>query len=243
MTIPHVQHTPYAGEFTYDLRYNVFYQKDPHNYILALGIQQLKSLGSSSLLDIYLTQGNVVEPHYHQNASELVYCISGEAVVSLMDPFRKELIELPIKPGQVANVPQGWWHYEIATTPRTHLLAIFDTDTPEVIFGSDILRLTPPHAWTHAYGLNEPLMREALAPIQQTTIIGPPMPKDCPPTGAAYASPAEYGQTGQPYPLPTYHQQGYSQSSYAPYGYNPQAYTAYAQGAYGPQQNPAHYNR
>lgn len=106
-------------------------------------MNQLNTLENTSLLDIYLSTGNVVEPHIHQNAAELVYCISGSAVVSLLNPFTNQILNLPIKPGQVANIPQAWWHYEIATADNTHLLAIFDAPTPEVIFGSDILRLTP----------------------------------------------------------------------------------------------------
>src|SRR5690349_16890971 len=122
-------------EFTYDVNQNVLFKKDERNYIHSLSIQQLNTLGNTSLLDIFLSTGNVVEPHIHQNATELVYCISGAAVVSLINPFTNELLNFPITPGQVANVPQGWWHYEIASVDDTHLLAIFDAPVPEAIFG------------------------------------------------------------------------------------------------------------
>ncbi len=135
---------------------------------------QLNTLGNVSLLDIFLSISNIVEPHYHQNASELVYCISGSAVVSLINPFTNELLNFPITSGQVANVPQGWWHYEIASVDNTHLLAIFDAPIPETIFGSDILRLTPPSILAHTYCLNEAKVKDTLAPIQSTVVIGPP---------------------------------------------------------------------
>ncbi|MDR7236595.1 hypothetical protein J2Y02_001205 [Neobacillus drentensis] len=61
-----------------------------------------------------------------------------------MNPFTKHILNYTITPGQVANVPQGWWHYEIAVVVNTHLLAIFDAPTPEVILGSDILNLHLP---------------------------------------------------------------------------------------------------
>jgi oxalate decarboxylase/phosphoglucose isomerase-like protein (cupin superfamily) len=117
--------------------------KDNKNYINVLGIKQFNSLENVSLLDIFLSTNNVVEPHYHQNAAELVYCISGSASVSMLNPFSKQIQNYTITPGQVANVPQGWWHYEVALVDNTHLLAIFDAPTPEVILGSDILKFTP----------------------------------------------------------------------------------------------------
>lgn len=150
------------------------FKKDSQNYINALSIKQLNTLGNVSLLDIYLSKSNVVEPHIHQNASELVYCISGSAVVSLVNPFTKQLVNIPVQPGQVANVPQGWWHYEIATVDDTHLLAIFDAPVPEFIAGSDLLRLTPASILAHTYCLDQAKVQETLAPITETVVIGPP---------------------------------------------------------------------
>ncbi|UNK16365.1 cupin domain-containing protein [Paenibacillus sp. N3/727] len=161
-------------QYFYDLSQNQFFKKDRRNYINSLSVNQLNTLGNVSLLDIFLSKSNVVEPHTHQNASELVYCISGAAVVSLINPFTKKLVNIPITPGQVANVPQGWWHYEIATVDNTHLLAIFDAPVPEFIPGSDLLRLTPADILAHTYCLDEAKVQETLAPITETVVIGPP---------------------------------------------------------------------
>lgn len=169
-----MDYTSPSTQFTYDLNNNPLFRKDSRNYINELSIMQLNTLGNVSLLDIFLSISNIVEPHYHQNASELVYCISGSAVVSLINPFTNELLNFPITSGQIANVPQGWWHYEIASVDNTHLLAIFDAPIPETIFGSDILRLTPPSILAHTYCLNEAKVKDTLAPIQSTVVIGPP---------------------------------------------------------------------
>ncbi|EJQ51134.1 hypothetical protein IEQ_02074 [Bacillus cereus BAG6X1-2] len=169
-----IDYTSPSTNFTHDLSKSNFFKKDAQNYINVLGIKQLNTLENTSLLDIYLSTGNVVEPHIHQNAAELVYCISGSAVVSLLNPFTNQILNLPIKPGQVANIPQAWWHYEIASADNTHLLAIFDAPTPEVIFGSDILRLTPANMMAHTYCLDEQQWKQAISPIQSTTVIGPP---------------------------------------------------------------------
>jgi oxalate decarboxylase/phosphoglucose isomerase-like protein (cupin superfamily) len=126
-----------------------------------------------SLLDIYLDASNVIEPHYHQNAAELVYCVKGSADISLFNPFTKKILTFPITPGQAVNIPQGWWHYEIAKENRTHLLAVFNASTPDVILGSDLLAFTPSNVMAHTYCLDESKWKEAIKPVQPSTFIGP----------------------------------------------------------------------
>ncbi|ENQ3077140.1 cupin domain-containing protein [Bacillus sp. WLY-B-L8] len=179
MTSP-IDYTSPSIQFTQDVSRTNFFTKDAQNYINVLGINQLNTLNNTSLLDIFLSAGNIIEPHIHQNAAELVYCISGAAVVSLLNPFTNQILSFPIKPGQVVNIPQAWWHYEIATVDNTHLLAIFNAPTPEVTFGSDILRLTPANIMAHTYCLDEQQWKQAISPIQSTTVIGPP--KGCNPS-------------------------------------------------------------
>ncbi|GAA0373943.1 cupin domain-containing protein [Bacillus horti] len=173
MVNPYVKFTSSNVQYFADLNQNRLVTRNSENYINRLGKDILNTLGNVSLLDIYLSKSRVVEPHYHQNASELVYCITGSAVVSLINPFTNELSNVPIAPGQVANVPQGWWHWEIASEDRTHLLAIFDAPYPEYIFGSDILRKTPIEVLAHTYCLNPEQLRKTLAPLNETIVIGP----------------------------------------------------------------------
>ena len=91
----------------------------------------------------------------------------------MLNPYTKQVLNYSITPGQVANIPQGWWHYEIATVDNTHLLAIFDAPTPEVILGSDILKFTPANIMAHTYCLDENQWKQAIAPVQPSTYIGP----------------------------------------------------------------------
>ncbi len=172
-----IDYTSPSTQFTFDVNNSTLFKKDDQNFINILGVEQLNTLENMSLLDIFLSKANVIEPHYHQNAAELVYCISGSAIVSIFNPFTKKIENYPIKPGQVSNVPQGWWHYEVATEDDTHLLAMFDAPTPEVILGSDILRFTPSNIMAHTYCLDEKQWKKAIEPIVPSTYIGPP--KDC----------------------------------------------------------------
>ncbi|MFC5529925.1 cupin domain-containing protein [Cohnella yongneupensis] len=179
MAVSYMDFTSPSVQYFFDLSKNRSFTKDGRNYINALGIDQLNTLGNVSLLDIYMSRGNVVEPHIHQNASELVYCIAGGEIVSILNPFTKTVLNFKIAPGQVANIPQGWFHWELATEDNTHLLAIFDAPVPEFIAVSDFLRLAPRNMLAHTYCLDEALIAQALAPIKSTTTIGPPV--DCVP--------------------------------------------------------------
>ncbi|WP_078380542.1 cupin domain-containing protein [Sutcliffiella halmapala] len=172
-----IDYTSPNTQFAFDVNNSRSFTKDNQNYINVLGVDQLNTLDNISLLDIFLSKNNVIEPHYHQNAAELVYCISGSAVVSLLNPFTKKLHNYSITPGQVVNIPRGWWHYEVATVDQTHLLAIFNAPTPEVILGSDLLTLTPANIMAHTYCMDEDQWIKTIAPVQSSTFIGPP--KEC----------------------------------------------------------------
>lgn len=207
MMASNIDYTSPTTEYTFDVNNSPLFKKDDKNYINVLGVKQLNTLENVSLLDIFLSTGNVVEPHYHQNAAELVYCISGAATVSLLNPFTKQILNFPITPGQVANVPQGWWHYEVATVDHTHLLAIFDAPTPEVILGSDILKFTPPNIMSHTYCMDENVWKKAVEPVKPTTYIGPYA--DCH-SGSGNHPQHQYNQQYHPQYQPQY-QQHYQQ--------------------------------
>ncbi len=159
--------------FAADVNNSPFFQKDPLNFINIMGQDQLSTLENTSLLDIFLSSGHIVEPHYHQNAAELVYCIAGAAAISILNPNTKRMMNYNVTPGQVVNIPRGWWHYEIATANHTHLLAIFDAPKPEVILGSDILAITPADAMAYTYGVSEHQWKQATTNVKPSTYIGP----------------------------------------------------------------------
>lgn len=167
----------YSGsdvQYFFDVNKNRLFTRNDKNYINRLDRSDLNTLGNYSLLDIYLSNHHIIEPHYHQNASELVYCIKGSVEISLINPFTQEQNSHTILPGQVFNIPQGWWHWESALEDDIHLLAIFDAPFPEYVLGSDILTKTPPAIFEKTYCINPDLYHQAIAPIQgQTIIIGP----------------------------------------------------------------------
>ncbi|SFB45122.1 Cupin [Cohnella sp. OV330] len=199
MAVSYMDFTSPNVQFAYDVNQNRTFTKDSANFINTLGVQQLNTLGNASLLDIYLSAGNVVEPHIHQNASELVYLVSGGAVVSILNPFTKEVRNFTLRSGQVALIPQGWFHWEIATENHTHIIAIFDAPTPEFIAVSDFLRLAPRNILAHTYCLDEAQITAALAPITDTTTIGPPA--NCGKSAVRQAQPRIQAHAAPSYPV------------------------------------------
>ena len=209
MSSSSMDYTLPTTQYTFDVNTSTLFKKDNQNFINVLGINQLNTLDNVSLLDIFLSASNVVEPHYHQNAAELVYCISGAVIVSILNPYTKQLQNYPITPGQVANVPQGWWHYEIATVDHTHILAIFNAPTPEVILGSDILKFTPANIMAHTYCIDENVWKKAVAPVQPSTYIGPPKGCDEANESNSYEQPYINHYDNQSYATQQYNQQYY----------------------------------
>lgn len=163
------------GKFTYDMSDNLLFKKDENNYINALGIQQLNTIGNIYLLDIYLSENNYVDLHYHPNASELTYCISGGVEISFINPTTNEWQQFFLKPGDVVSIPQGFWHCARATEPDTHILATHDTNNLQTIFGADLLRITPKELMANIYCLDETELANVLEPIKDTIVIGPPV--------------------------------------------------------------------
>lgn len=101
---------------------------------------------------------------------------SGHSPILLLANPKKRLRKGDIflkKPGQVVNIPEGWWHWETALADQTHLLDIFDGPTPTVVFGSDVLRLTPHEVLAHTYCLDGEQLEKTVKPITNT-VIGPP---------------------------------------------------------------------
>lgn len=160
-------------QYTFDLNTNPLFIKDNNNFINLAGEKQLNTLKKTSLLDIFLSNNNVIEPHYHPDMAELVYCISGSIVASILNPFTNQLLSFQVNKGQVVNIPSSWWHYIVATSDNTHILAIFDAPNPEVVLGSNILKFTPPEIMSYTYCINHNSWNSSVKSVEPNTYIGP----------------------------------------------------------------------
>ncbi|MEC0240561.1 cupin domain-containing protein [Paenibacillus dokdonensis] len=192
----------------------VNYRRDPRNYITQLFAAQLPAV-NTGFFNAYMSQGIMVNPHWHTNVDELVVVITGEIMTSVFNPFTQKLMTYQLKPGQVTQFPKGWFHWIVSLTDNTFFMTIFDKPTPDIVYASDFLRFTPKEIMNRAYCVNPEEYAKTVAPITQSVILGPPI--DCdhrdipsiPVEQPQYAPPSYPGlQAEQP--------AFYSQNSYGP---------------------------
>lgn len=149
------------------------YARDPHNVITQMFAAQLPAI-QNGFFNAHLTKGVIVQPHWHTNATEMVFLISGEIVTSVFNPFTQQPMAYRLLPGQVSIFPKGWFHWIWAESDHAHFLTIFDKPTPDIVLGSDFLRFTPKEVMNRAYCIDEAEYAQAVAPLQQSVILGPP---------------------------------------------------------------------
>ena len=85
----------------------------------------------ASMVLVVLDKGGIREPHWHPNAWEFDYCISGKARMSVVAPNNEWQI-FDVEPGQVVFIPQGYFHYfENIGSDKLHFLVVFNDSAAE----------------------------------------------------------------------------------------------------------------
>ncbi|MBM7704360.1 cupin domain-containing protein [Metabacillus iocasae] len=161
----------------FDSKKSVDFEKNADNVIYKVTSTQLPAMIGGAFADVYLTKGNIREPHWHPNAWELDVVVSGKAQISIIDPDTNKLHNYTANPGQVVFIPMGWWHWITPLSEKLHLHLFFNNDQFETALGSTTLRLTPPEVYELSYGINAKKMADTLSPIKGPVEIGPPLPE------------------------------------------------------------------
>jgi oxalate decarboxylase len=80
---------------------------------------------------VVLEPKGIREPHWHPDAWEFDYCISGHARMAVVAPNNKwETFE--VRPGQVVFIPQGYFHYfENIGAEQLRFLVVFNSSEAE----------------------------------------------------------------------------------------------------------------
>jgi oxalate decarboxylase/phosphoglucose isomerase-like protein (cupin superfamily) len=166
-----------SPELFFDVSDNVGFERNPQNVLYEVTSAQIPEMQDLALGDLFLSREHIREPHWHPNADELDFIISGEVIISILNPSTLELQTYHVKPGQVTFLPKGWWHWITCVTEEAHLLVAFNDGQIQSIEGSDVLRLTPPDVFGLAYDVNPRKLAKVLSPIDETVVIGPPDPE------------------------------------------------------------------
>jgi oxalate decarboxylase len=84
-----------------------------------------------SIKRLVLEPGSIREPHWHANANELTYCVSGSLLVTIFDNA-DELSTFTIAPGQLFHADSGSLHHvENVGDTSAELIAVFSHERSE----------------------------------------------------------------------------------------------------------------
>ena len=93
-------------------------------------------LDGLAMASIFLEPGGIRIPHWHPNANEMDYVVSGRAEIDLFGPADGEhrhgvREHFHVERGEISFLPQAWFHSIRNPGPEVlHILVIFNSDTP-----------------------------------------------------------------------------------------------------------------
>ena len=131
-----------------------------------------------------LAKGGVREPHWHPNASELSYCISGRADMTIFSPGNNH-DTFTINPGEMTYVPKGYIHdIQNVGDDEAKFVVVFNNERPQDLGISGSLGWMTNRVLDATFGIKSPGLFDRLNYRgQQDVIIGPKL---------AVVSPANY---------------------------------------------------
>jgi oxalate decarboxylase len=149
----------------------------------AANIEELSGLAMSS---VHINPGGMHELHWHMNASELSFCLSGQGEVGIFLSGQQNAI-FPIQPGSTTFVPVGATHYIRNTgSDVLHVIETFSNENPEHIDFSEGLGLIPRNLLAQTFGLqtqdfpaipaqgDQFLVKTGQVPANTSTLVGGP---------------------------------------------------------------------
>ena len=95
--------------YTFNLDGTVPEVSNPNGSRTTANADNFPILSGMGMLLLRLEKGGVREPHWHPNASELSYCIKGQAAMTIFSPGNNH-DTFTIKPGEMTYVPKGYIH-------------------------------------------------------------------------------------------------------------------------------------
>ena len=105
--------------------------------------QQIPALDGITVFPLTAVPHGLREPHWHPNAAELNYCVSGRAQIGIVAPDGN-VQTFAVNAGDIAYVPQNWFHY-IANTGDEPLEFLIFFVTPDARLQTINLSLTVDH--------------------------------------------------------------------------------------------------
>lgn len=87
---------------------------------------------NGAMYSVKLVPGGVREPHWHPNAWEFDYCVSGLGRMTVLGTDGTAVDTFDVAPGDAVFVPQGYFHYfENIGADEFHLVIVFNSSLGE----------------------------------------------------------------------------------------------------------------
>jgi oxalate decarboxylase len=127
-------------------------------------------LKGMALYSLQLENGGVREPHWHPNAAELSYCLSGRALMTIFSPDAGH-DTFTVDTGEIAFVPKGYLHHIENINPGETKFAIaFNHEIPEDIGISGAFGAYSNEVLGSVFGL-QPKFLDALPKYQEDLFV------------------------------------------------------------------------
>jgi oxalate decarboxylase len=122
--------------------------------VRAVGVQDITTLDGITVFPLRFDPHALREPHWHTNANELNYCVSGTAQLGIVAPDGSSQTFV-VQPGAAAYIPANWFHYiaNIEDQPL-EFLVFFGNVKPNHIDLSQAFGFFPPEILAASFGLD-----------------------------------------------------------------------------------------
>jgi oxalate decarboxylase/phosphoglucose isomerase-like protein (cupin superfamily) len=141
-----------------------FKDTDPRNFPAGLlfraSQEKFPVLNGLAIQGLNLKPGAIREPHTHPNAHQLDYCVSGQAIVGIVEPGG-ERKELRLDHGDISFVPQGYLHWvKNVGTADLEFLVVLSHEEPQTLELSEMLRGVPSPDMHKMFGIEEVMLQK-----------------------------------------------------------------------------------
>jgi oxalate decarboxylase len=142
--------------------------------MVEIGVKDIPALDGMTMFPTEIKAHGLSEPHWHPNASELDYCISGSAQIGIVAPDGRAQTFV-LGPGGAAFVPVNWFHYiaNVGDEPLK-ILSYYSNAQPNHIGLSQAFDFFPPDIIAASFGLDPKLFADL--PKRGDVVIAPAPP-------------------------------------------------------------------
>lgn len=144
---------------------------DKGGSIRLMNSKMFPALRGMTMYSVHLKKGGLREPHWHPNATELNYVISGKVRIGILHADgTRETFDL--EPGDTGFIPQGWFHYiENIHDGDTNIIVSFGSDQPEDVGISNAVGFLSNKMLGTSFGVSEKVFEPLPKPEKAYLVV------------------------------------------------------------------------